>query len=153
MRLDPHWTSYLAALLTPIVAVLGSIVAYWQWRLAQNKLKLDLFDRRFLVYDAVRALLASIMTSGEAKDEEVFKFMVATRLAKWLFDASVSEYLDKQLHHKVIDLQTLNSELEGVGAGEVRTNNIRKQAEIKKWLMEQHDVLDEKLAPYLQLRH
>ena len=153
MNPDPHWTTYLAALLTPTVAVLGSFIAYRQWRLAQNKLKLDLFDRRFSVYEAARTLLASIMTSGKAKDEEVFKFMVATREAKWLLNASVAEYLDKQLYNKAIVLQTLTSELEGVGVGEVRTKNVHAQAEIKRWFMAQYEVLDEKFAPYLQLRH
>ena len=153
MNCDPHWTTYLAALLTPIVAVLGSFIAFRQWRLAQNKLKLELFDRRFSVYEAARTLLASIMTSGKAKDEEVLKFMVATREAKWLLNESVSEYLDKQLHHKAIDLQTLASELEGVGVGEQRTKNVHAQADIKKFFMAQYDVLDEKFTPFLQLRH
>ena len=153
MNPDPHWTTYLAALLTPTVAVLGSFIAYRQWRLAQNKLKLDLFDRRFSVYEAARTLLASIMTSGKAKDEEVFKFMVATREAKWLLNASVAEYLDKQLYNKAIVLQTLTSELEGVGVGEVRTKNVHAQAEIKRWFMAQYEVLDKKFAPYLQLHH
>ena len=79
MNCDPHWTTYLTALLTPTVAVIGSLVAYRQWVLARNKLKLDLFERRFAVYEAARNLLASIMTSGKAKDAEIFKFMVATR--------------------------------------------------------------------------
>ena len=92
MCTEPHWTAYLSALLTPTVAVLGSLIAYRQWRLAQNKLKLDLFDRRFSVFEAARSLIASIMTSGKAKDEEVFKFLFATREAKWLLDSSVAEY-------------------------------------------------------------
>lgn len=153
MCIEPHWTTYLAALLTPTVAVLGSYIAYRQWHLAQNKLKLDLFDRRFSVFEAARSLIASIMTSGKAKDEDVFKFLLATREAKWLFDATIAEYLDKQLYGKAIDLQTLNAELEGVPVGEVRTKNVHAQAEIKKWLAAQHKVLDEKFSPYLQLQH
>lgn len=153
MTADPHWTAYLSALLTPIVAVLGSLIAYRQWRLAQNKLKLDLFDRRFSVYDAARTLLASIMTSGKAKDDVIFKYMVATREAKWLLSPAVAEYLDKQLYHKALDLQCLASELEGVGVGDVRTQNVRKQAEIKKWFMAQYEVLDEHFAPFLRLQH
>lgn len=153
MNSDPHWTTYLAALLTPTVAILGSFIAYRQWRLAQNKLKFDLFDRRFSVYQAAQILLASIMTNGKVKDEEVFKFMVATREAKWLLNASVAEYLDKHLYHKAIELQALASELEGVGVGEERTTNVHAQADIKKWFLAQYEVLDEKFAPYLQLRH
>lgn len=153
MTTDPHWTTYLAALLTPTVAVLGSFIAYRQWRLAQNKLKLDLFDRRYSVYEAAHSLLASIMASGRAKDDELFKFLLATREAKWLLDSSVAAYLDKQLYHKAIDLQTLQAELEGVPVGDIRTKNLRAQAEIKKWFLAQHEALDEQFSPYLRLRH
>ena len=153
MTPDPHWTAYLTALLTPTVAVLGALIGYRQWRLAQNKLKLDLFDRRFKVYEAARDLLASIMTSGKAKDDEVFKFMVATREAKWLFDTEVANYLDKQIYHKAIDLQTLAGEGDGVGVGEIRTKNVRAQSDLKKWFKAQYDVLDQKFSRYLQLKH
>lgn len=153
MCTEPHWTTYLAALLTPTVAVLGSYIAYRQWHLAQNKLKLDLFDRRFSVFEAARSLIASIMTSGKAKDEDVFKFLLATREAKWLLDVSIAEYLDKQLYDKAIDLQTLDAELEGVPVGEERTKNVSSQSEIKKWFAAQYKVLDEKFSPYLQLQH
>lgn len=153
MNPDPHWTTYLAALLTPTVAILGSFIAYRQWRLAQNKLKLDLFGRRFSVYEAARTLIASIITSGKAKDEEVCKFLFATREAKWLLNASTSEYLEKQLYHKALDLQTLAAELEGVPVGEVRTRNVHAQAEIKKWFMAQYDILDQQFSTFLQLRH
>ncbi|MDE2598511.1 MAG: hypothetical protein KGL40_02695 [Rhodocyclaceae bacterium] len=153
MAPDPHWTTYLAALLTPTVAILGSLIAYRQWRLAQNKLKLDLFDRRFAVYDAARTLLASIMTSGKAKDEEVYKFMAATREAKWLLNSSIDEYFEKQLYHKAVNLQTLAAELEGLPVGEERTINVHSQAALKKWFMAQYEVLDEKFSPFLQLQH
>jgi hypothetical protein len=153
MDCDPHWTTYLSALLVPTVAVLGSVIAYRQWRTAQNKLKLDLFEMRFSIYEASRDLLASILTSGQAKDEELFKYLAATREAKWLLNAEVAQFLDKVLYHKVIDLQTLRAELEGMPVGEERSKNVRKQAEIKKWLIGQYEVLDEKLSPFLKLRH
>ena len=153
MSCDPHWTAYLSALLTPIVAVLGVCIAYWQWRTAQNKLKHDLFERRFSVYDAARTLLASIMTSGKAKDEELFKFLSGTREAKWLLDANVAEYLDKELYHKALDLQCLASELEGLPVGDKRSSNVHMQTEIKKWFLKQYEMLDEKFSPLLKLEH
>ena len=153
MNPDPHWTAYLSALLAPVVAVLGSFIAYRQWRLAQSKLKLDLFDRRLKVYEAATGLISSIMTSGKTKDDETFKYMVSTREAKWLLSQEIAVYLDKQLYHKAIDLQTLAAELEGVPIGEVRTKNVHAQADIKKWLMAQYPVLDAQFGPFLHLRH
>ena len=153
MTCDPHWTAYLSALLTPIVAVLGSFIAYRQWRTAQNKLKHDLFERRFAVFDAARKLLASIMTSGKAKDEELFKFLSGTREAKWLLNDDIAKYLEKELYHKAVHLQCLDSELEGVPVGDERSANVRNQTEIKLWLGKQFEVLDEKFSPYLRLPH
>ena len=153
MTCNPHWTAYLSALLTPIVAVLGSLIAYRQWRLTQNKLKLDLFDRRFSIYQASNTLIASIMTSGRAKDADLFNFLVATKEAKWLLSQEVAEYLDKQLYHKAIDLQTLVAELEGVGTGDIHTTNVRAQADLKKWFLSQYKVLDKHFSQFLTLKH
>ena len=153
MNAEPHWTAYLTALLTPTVAVLGSYVAYRQWRLARNKLKLDLFDRRLLIYTATQAFLGSVISSGSAKQDEVIKFLIATREAKWLLDAAVAQYLEREIYRRAVDLQTLAAELEGVGVGAIRTKNVHDQAAIKKWLFSQIDSLDEKFSPFLQLQH
>lgn len=151
MTCDTNWTTYLSALLTPTVAVLGSFIAYRQWRTAQNKLKLELFDRRFAVYDTTTTFLASAMNSGAAKDEE-FKFMSATHDAKWLLNTDIAEYLE-DIYRKAVSLQFLVSELQDLPIGEERSANIHMQREIKEWLLKQYEVLDEKLAPYLRLEH
>jgi len=151
--MTPHWTTYLSALLVPTVAILGALIAYRQWRTAQNKLKLDLFDRRLVVYEAARDYISSVMTSGKTTKEKEFEFLAGTRGAKWLFDEDVTQYLDKELWHKICDLGCLQSELDGMPAGEERTKNIRDQADLKKWLIAQMKVLDDKFAPFLRLRH
>jgi hypothetical protein len=153
MTPNPHWTSYVSALTVPVIALIGAGIAFLQWRLAQNKLKLDLFDRRFKIYEGARELLRSVMTSGKAKDDEVFNFLVATREAKWLFDDSIAEYLEKEIYHKAVDLQTLDAELVGVPVGEKRTKNVTAQRKLKEELLAQFKVLDEKFTPYLRLRH
>jgi len=93
---DPHWTAYLTALLTPTVAILGAFIAFRQWKLAQNKLKLDLFDRRFKVYEAARKFLSSVVTNGEVTDEALHAFMYGTREAEWVLSQAVADYIDKQ---------------------------------------------------------
>ena len=153
MNCNPHWTSYISALLTPIVACLGIYIAFRQWKTAQNKQKHDLFDRRFTVYDEARKFIASIMTSGRVNDEELYKFLYGTREAKWLFDLCVEDYLDKELHHKALYLQALASDLEDMSVGSVRNSNVQKQLETKQWFLKQYDVLDTKFSPFLSLKH
>jgi hypothetical protein len=39
---------------TLFLSVAVAVIAWQQWRVADNKLRLDLFDRRYKVYDALR---------------------------------------------------------------------------------------------------
>lgn len=153
MICDLQWATIFSALLTPTVAGFGLFIAYRQWAVARNKLKHDLFERRFKVYEAARNLLAAIMTSGKAKDEDVWKFKSATREAKWLLNEEVAEYLHNHLYRKAIDLQRVADELEGIGISDVRTTLVRERAEIKNWFIAQDDVLDEHFSPFLKLTH
>ena len=141
-----------AALLTPTVAVLGIFIAYRQWRLAQNKFKLDLFDRRFAVFVAARNFISQILTTGEVSDLELTKFLFSTREAKWLLSSDLAEYLDKELYEKAVDLQRLGSEIEQLSELE-RSEAIKAQVEVKKWFIAQHKVLDDRFSPYLKLAH
>jgi hypothetical protein len=46
---------------TLFLSIAVAIIAALQWRVAHNKLRLDLFDRRYQVYDATRKFLATIV--------------------------------------------------------------------------------------------
>ncbi|WP_344760064.1 hypothetical protein [Luteimonas lutimaris] len=135
------------------MAVLGVFIAYRQWRTAQNKLKLDLFDRRLLIHTAARDYISSVMTSGRSTSEAEYAYLAGTRGAKWLFNDDIVDYLDKVLWHKICDLGCLQSELEGLPPGQERSEKVRKKAELKKWLFAQMEVLDSKFAPFLRLGH
>jgi hypothetical protein len=54
----PAWVTVLAALLTPAVAILATIVALQQLRTAREKLKLELFDRRLSIHEQTRDVLS-----------------------------------------------------------------------------------------------
>jgi len=124
---EPYWTQVLAALLTPTITVFGSFISYRQWCTAQKKLKLDLFEKRFTVYDAARTFIASVMTSGKAKEEEMYKFLSGAREAKWLLNDDIATYFDEQTWKKAVELQTLDAMLEGVPVGDERTKNVQQQ--------------------------
>jgi len=146
-----HWTQYFPAVAIPIIAILGLYIAYRQWFTVHNKLKLDLFEMRVSIYDTSTKYIKEIMQGGFVSDQILMDFLAGTRNAKWLFSDDVVKYLDDELYAKGVDLQCLRSELEGVGAGEERSTNIRKQTKIKKWLLSQFTVLDKKFGPHLKL--
>ncbi|MBC7160507.1 MAG: hypothetical protein H5U26_00145 [Immundisolibacter sp.] len=149
----PIWVTTLAALLTPTIAIIAVYIGWQQWRTNRNKLKLDLFDRRFTVYDAARTLIGRVLTQSHAKNDQILEFLTGTREARFLLDKQIAEYLFKEFHLKAILLLTLHSELEGSPGGTERTKNIEHRREVRNWFEQQYDVLDEKFSKYIQLEH
>ncbi|WP_313220864.1 hypothetical protein [Stutzerimonas nitrititolerans] len=148
-----HWTTYLSPLLVPIIAIFGALIAYRQWRTAQNKLKLDLFDRRLVIYESVQKYLTALMISGKTTSEMEFEFLTGKRGAQWLFNEELTGYLDKELWRKICALGCIQSELEGMPAGQERKNKVQAKAELREWFVAQSKVIDEKFAPFLRLSH
>lgn len=153
MQQLPHWVSILGALLTPLIAVLALFIAWQQWRTNRNKLKLELFERRYAFYEAAMRLIGTIQTSGVSTEDTMLKFLVATRGARFIVGKELSQYFDNDLYRKAVELNGLESELQGLSAGAARSSNVRKQREIKTWLSDQREVLDAKFSPLLDLQH
>ena len=61
------------------------MIAWQQWRVADNKLRLDLFDRRYKVYDATRKFLAVIFREASFTDSQLFEFYAGTSDAEFHF--------------------------------------------------------------------
>lgn len=91
----PLWVNYSQALATPAIALLAIVVAVMQWRTAHQKVVLDLFERRMKVYSEIRAVIASIVSSGKLPNEKHFEFMRAIDGAKFLFGSKVNGYLEE----------------------------------------------------------
>ena len=147
------WVDYLSALLVPMVAVVGAVIAWQQWRINRARLKNELFDRRYEQFCVVRDFIGSIMTSGRSTTEEQRKYLVGTRGMGFLFDKKIVEYMDENIWKPAIDLECLESELQGVPVGKERTDNVHKQRDIKLKLHEELKNLEGRFEKYLQLRH
>jgi hypothetical protein len=93
----PHRVDYIAWLLpvaTFFLSVAVGIVAWLQWRVARNKIRLDLFDRRYKVYEAtVRFLRVSVQDFAHI-DLHLSVFNDETSNAEFLFDTDVVNYLE-----------------------------------------------------------
>jgi hypothetical protein len=150
---DPHWTTYLSALLTPTIALLGGFIAYRQWKTAQNKLKMELFERRLAVYDAVTEYLSLLTGSGRTSLEAEYKFLSGIRGAKWLFDFHISFYLENTFRDQVNRLAVAQAELDGRPVGDERRHIVETIRSTREWLESQREFIDVLFEPYLALTH
>lgn len=149
----PHWTAYFSALLTPAVAVFAVYVAASQYTTARNKLRFDLFEKRFAVYQGARDFLGAIMTSGKATNEAMLKYLQATHAAKWIVSQEIHDYLEREIYKPALELQCIDAELDGMPVGEGRTKKVERKADLRKHLNAQFADLDTWFSGYLKLEH
>jgi hypothetical protein len=80
-----------------ISAVLGlavAIVGYLGWMTAHQRIVVDLFDRRFKVYDELREAVSTLLTNGTIDSTTLFSYLRTTNRARFLFGPEVVEYLE-----------------------------------------------------------
>lgn len=144
---DPHWTAYLPALVVPAVAVIAGWIAHQQAQTARAKLKLDLFERRLAVRNAVYAWISDSL-NNPSRDEQDGAFFAACNEAQWLFDSAIYQYLHDTLWDSRCRLMELDVQV-GAGGGPDHAALVKERATLVKWLYAQRWELDEKLTPYL----
>lgn len=139
----------LQALGALIVGGAGLFIAWQQKRLADIRLRHELFDRRYSVLTAARRLIAQAMREGTVKTEEVFEFLRGTIDASFVLDDRVESYLGV-IRVKALRLGYLNSVMKNLESPD-RPAAIQEEYEILGWFSEQEAVLIEMFRPFLQL--
>jgi hypothetical protein len=147
---DKDWIDIFSALLTPTVAILGIYIAVQQWLTNRRRLKLELFDRCYEVFEKIKKFIASILTSGRVEEGADIQFLRDTKSALFLFDDKIVK-LASEIYERAIRLHAL--EATERTAGDNLEANLNKQDEIKKWYQDQLQDIDKSFKKYLKLKH
>jgi hypothetical protein len=127
------------------------IIAALQWRVADNKLRLDLFDRRYRVYDATRKFLAAVINrEATSTDSPLNEFNIGTSDAEFLFRADVVEYLAEIRKHAV-RLRITRQALERPQklSDDELSRHAHAEEDDLSWLIDQTTAITKAFAPYL----
>lgn len=151
--MEPHWTNYLTALMTPVVACFGAWIAYQQWVTARDKLRLDLYEKRMAVYAAARAALAAVFARNDLTPTEETAYLQGVAGARWLFETEVTQYLQKEFWEKLCDLHRVAAEMDGMPRSAERQALVDQHLELRKWFLDQYDFMDNLFYPYLGFTH
>jgi hypothetical protein len=146
----PIWIEYVRALGTPIAALLGAIIAgviaYRQMRTATNKLKLDLFEKRIIVYTAAVDLISTIGGLDHISEKRYDEILASLNGALWLLDRDAEKYLQKLR----LDVREQSNRNRMIIKADDKLTAIKEN----KILREHHTAkLREIFAPFLQLGH
>jgi hypothetical protein len=97
----------IAAIIVPLVV---AVVQYAQWRTANQKVVVDLFDRRRKVFDRLSEGITPVMREGEVSGPAFTLFMIGQADARFLFGDDVQDYLEK-LRHCFVWLTSMTNEV------------------------------------------
>jgi hypothetical protein len=82
-------TTWLALLVSVAVAC----IAAFNWRTAHQKIVLDVFEKRFAVYEEIMRIVAAQIRQSRLDDKDFYDFIRIKDRAKFLFGDDVSTYL------------------------------------------------------------
>jgi len=96
-------------MMTPLIAIVATYIAYQQWNTNKQKLILDRYDRRLKVYEEVVQILSIILQTSRAKFEDLIKFRRAVSEADFLFEPEIMQYID-EIYKRGIQLEYWNKQ-------------------------------------------
>lgn len=131
-----------------VVSLVVALVQYAQWRTANQKVVIDLYDRRLKVYTQLEKAIGSVLREGEVSGEALTDFMIGEADARFLFGNDVREYLKLLRKHfawlssftdDVIDRRTNRNQL------------IDLKSEYLGEIISFYDKAPDLFAPYMKL--
>jgi hypothetical protein len=145
-------TSAISQMLPSIATIFIGVVAGWvaiqQLVLARHRFRLDLFDRRFKVFEATRTFLGVIWHNGTFTDDDLWQFGASTADASFLYPTEITEYLH-DIRKRAINQRTLQRQFERLPAGAERSALVDREHSEFVWLTNQVETLPKRFLPYL----
>lgn len=119
-----------------LVSVLVAWIMWRQAKTARDKLRLDLFEKRYGVYVGFENLAKVVMGSGNVSQEALREYSLHTAPSEFLFDKDVIQYLEK-VWKIALELQHVNAELPHTPVGDKRNHLAQRECEICIWFNEE----------------
>ena len=130
MSCEKDWVDITAALMTPVIAIVGTTIAVLQWKLNKARFRHELFEKRYAIFEATNTYLSSLINNAAKVEEDRISFLRNTKGAFVLFDKKIVDYLD-ELHTKSLQLHL-----------HAQKNDNDKETEVLLWLSEQIEKID-----------
>ena len=137
-----NWVTVLSAMLTPVVAIVGVYIAYQQYRINEQRLRHETYERRLAVYKCVQIYIRELLVNGKITYERALKFYSDASETIFLFDESVQNRID-EIYEKSITLATAqeklypSNKLSGLPVGEEREKVCIEKEKLIVWFNEQ----------------
>jgi hypothetical protein len=132
-----------------IIAFIVAVVAILQLKINRDRLRLELYRKRFSIYEGLQAFLDKIMIRLVATDEDLREFRASTDEAVFLFKKDIIKYL-KEIHDKGTKLYSYNCKHMDPNLPIPTKQEEEENTVICNWLQRQLEDSKKKFSRYLK---
>ena len=144
----------------PIIAFTSAVTAIavgfftgGQWFTNRARLKHELFDRRYAIYEKITQFLADVLINSQLPPGREEEFLRETKLAFFVFNCDPNiKSLVEDIYGHAIHLHTVIVQIKET-TGDERMNMLNKEQEIRNWFMDTLKSIEKKFENYLRLKH
>lgn len=141
-------------IITTIIAALVAVITRRQWVTKRARLRHELFDRRYAIYEEIAGFVAGVLQMGAVEAGGERAFLRQTKRAYFAFgcDKSIRQLVD-DIYQQAMVLQTLQVRQKGLPPGNALNAIVDKQGEVLKWFNATLSSLEQRFDKYLCLEH
>jgi len=147
-------TRIAGALLTPLIAVVATYIAWQQWKTNRQKLVMDRYERRLRVYEEVQRILRIVSADLKPSIEDLVKFRTSVSEADFLFGPEITAYID-EIYGRGLSLHRWNQEYrdftQAPPPGYDHNKVVAEMHKESTWLTEQFKPAEQKFKKYLDI--
>lgn len=167
----PIWVQYVQVLGAPIVAVFAAVVAFIiqrrqvkiadqmrsiasaQYATADQKLRLDLFQLRFKVFENILNRISQTLEYKEGNEVHMNRFREAIAPVAYLFDHSTHIYLALDVADHLNTYMRVTAESEVTSDMRMANDHPEHKRHVEReWLLQQQQELHNRLGKYLSVK-
>jgi hypothetical protein len=118
---------------------------------AKKKLKIELFERRWAMYQVATNAIRTALSCGGLSSVEEYAYLSDIKGARWIFNDAVEKYLSTTLWQLFTDFKLASTNLNDAGDREDRAALALAQSVAHERLFSQFRKIDEVFDEHLQL--
>lgn len=150
----PLWVQIIQALGPTIIALVALFItgyfARLQWSTARDKLRLDLFDKRYSYFVTLRDFMIHIIQNGTANDGHWQKFWQGMIGVEFVFNREITSYIENIASRAQL-LRAKNMRLQDLEVGEKRNALVDEVSKIFMSISDEFPLLEKKFANSMNL--
>lgn len=144
-----NWISVFTALLTPMIAIVGTAIGFLQWKISRNRLQHELFERRIKIYEIITTHIANGICYGTFTNKEETQFLRDTKHARFIFGKDISDFVD-EIYKKSAALKLFISREQQLRGVEFE-KAAKEREKVFEWFQTELNNIQNRFEKYLQL--